>query len=254
MLTFGEVERGWIIMRLLSLGGLLILCSRQMTKVWPYFQSVDKMKWGDWNAKEQTAASQCSFFCMLLCTKQETHWDMSAKTIWQKPSYVYFLLTNTESALVLDVEVRSTLEFDVITMNIHFLSEDVIVYFSIIRGGSSMPEHKGKLNRSKIRKDTEEEAFAFAGICCDSHQELKCFSQRAAHRTKKKTLSKMLCGHLSTIYRSSVKLKAHWNLWNNAWIHNVYLLPQKLEILKRSTLNNSHSLRRAASSVCLFVC
>lgn len=54
---------------------------------------------------------------------------------------------------MLDVEVRSTLEFDVITMNIHFLSEDVIVYFSIIRGGSSMPEHKGKLNRSKIRKD-----------------------------------------------------------------------------------------------------
>lgn len=241
-------------MRLLSLGGLLILRSRQMTKVWPYFQSVDIKCRGDWNTKEQTAASLCSSFCMLLCTKQGTHCDMSPKTIWQKPSYVYFSLTNTESALVLDVEVRSTLEFYAITMNIHFLSEDVFVYFSIIRGGSSMPEHKGKLNRSKIRKDIEEEAFTFTWICCDSHQELKCFSQRAAHRAKRKTLPKMLCGHLSTIYRSSVKVKAHWNLWNNAWIHNVYLLPQKLVILKRSTLNNSHSLRRAGSSVCLFVC
>lgn len=95
---------------------------------------------------------------------------------------------------MLDVEVHSTLEFDVITMNIHFLSEDVIVYFSIIRGGSSMPEHKDKLNRSKIRKDIEEEAFALAGICCDSHQELKCFLQRAAHRTKKRLSPKCYAG------------------------------------------------------------
>lgn len=46
-------------------------------------------------------------------------------------------------------------------MKMHLLSEAMYVLLHIIGGDSSVAEHKDKLNRSKIRKDVEEEAFIF---------------------------------------------------------------------------------------------
>lgn len=46
-------------------------------------------------------------------------------------------------------------------MNMHLLSEAMNVLLHIIGGGSSVAEHKDKLNRSSIRKDVEEKAFTF---------------------------------------------------------------------------------------------
>lgn len=46
-------------------------------------------------------------------------------------------------------------------MNMYSLSEAMYVPLHIIKGSSSVAEHKGKLNRSEIREDVKEKAFTF---------------------------------------------------------------------------------------------